>query len=814
MAQLRPEHVNYLIWRYLQENGYGKTAVQLERDWGNDPKTLPFSQEVKPHTLISALQDALNYDDLLASIQSSAAQTARAPTYEKRYKFVVDRKRPAEDDAYDTRTTLTEIASGARKRQKLDAIADEQQQQQQRQTPTSRPSSGRRKSAKVTPLNLQPNGDSMDVDVEEEANEIEVEEEVHEEPRIPTPVPTLDIGISIGTQNEDIIDKKLAKSVFKFDVPGADILSCRWSYTDPLECTATGGSIWQTLNLPTQSSSVDVDEDSKLPEEISSTPQGPQPPDFYVSATDEGGPTNGLGSGHLDRPRAFAWTSTQEGYDGHGRLIFEKLKKRTQVDCTWNTILFIRFNQDCTLLLTGSANDDGQGLIRIYDISSVSTSSAPYHHVTIAEPNIALNATFSSSNDILTCGENFLSFTKLQRRDADSSSSAEPLETTHSNLINTNQTWELLAYSAQHSSGTHAACAAPDTGFIGLLALKDLSFNSKQAHDQQVTSLLWQPRPRLGYESSKPLLASSSTDGTVKLWSADDALECVHVLNMDPWVPAMALAFNVDGRFVAAAGARQIKAWSIDDRATLGMQLNGDADRAKEDDELLAAHWNDPDEVEEHKDEGDRAQLPTVPERTKHPTATSPKKPVPTIEAEPSTESAPDPFPDHRPRKRRISPATQALHDEMQIDVRSPTQSPRASKPPMSRSPQPAPAIADANGEDQVMTDGPAEEDVNQNGGDGDEDESIPPFHTLSFNSDSTLLSYTYGSKIHIINVSPQCHLPTPSTDPAETVPDPEDAEDREAKEATDASPDERANGVTGRPGGAEPDRDGLAYAV
>jgi transducin (beta)-like 1 len=55
-----------LVWRYLQEAGFGNAALQLSRCWLRDPDTLPFAKNIEPHTLIRLVQDGMYFDQLAA----------------------------------------------------------------------------------------------------------------------------------------------------------------------------------------------------------------------------------------------------------------------------------------------------------------------------------------------------------------------------------------------------------------------------------------------------------------------------------------------------------------------------------------------------------------------------------------------------------------------------------------------------------------------------------------------------------------------------------------------------------------------------
>lgn len=64
--------MNYLVWRYLQESGYGKTAKQLQYQWmgrEQSPEELPFSKNIKKSCLVYLVQDALLLDQLQAEVK-------------------------------------------------------------------------------------------------------------------------------------------------------------------------------------------------------------------------------------------------------------------------------------------------------------------------------------------------------------------------------------------------------------------------------------------------------------------------------------------------------------------------------------------------------------------------------------------------------------------------------------------------------------------------------------------------------------------------------------------------------------------------
>ncbi|KAJ5082882.1 hypothetical protein N7532_011925 [Penicillium argentinense] len=82
MAQpdLTSHHVNYLIWRYLQESGHGDAAVSLQRAWYPDPQSLPFARHIKTHALVSLVQKGLQYHELESSLDKEGNPITFTPT--------------------------------------------------------------------------------------------------------------------------------------------------------------------------------------------------------------------------------------------------------------------------------------------------------------------------------------------------------------------------------------------------------------------------------------------------------------------------------------------------------------------------------------------------------------------------------------------------------------------------------------------------------------------------------------------------------------------------------------------------------------
>lgn len=74
---LLSDHVNYLIFRYLQESGHESSARSFYHDWYRpveyrDPEELPFAGEVRRAALVSVIQDGLRYAELQERVAVNA----------------------------------------------------------------------------------------------------------------------------------------------------------------------------------------------------------------------------------------------------------------------------------------------------------------------------------------------------------------------------------------------------------------------------------------------------------------------------------------------------------------------------------------------------------------------------------------------------------------------------------------------------------------------------------------------------------------------------------------------------------------------
>ncbi|KAI9664315.1 MAG: hypothetical protein M1831_002248 [Alyxoria varia] len=312
-AALNSDHVNYLIWRYLQERGYGKSAIQLSREWGIEkPQQLPFAEAVKPHTLISMLQDGLAYDSISASVshnvRNSASQSAdndSARANNKRYKFMDSSKKRRHSESPSTESQQPNGVgmTGPRKRQKIDFKTSEANGDAASRSPTSHHE--RRKSSKAANLSVQTDHSSLDPNMEgpvvtaparsqrdgaEPGSAQDMEVDVPEEPPQPPPPPpapplpsTLDLGICAGTQTQYIEIDRSAKTIADLGEPGMDAMHVRWEDGGVGRITLYGYSTWQSLDVSEADKAMETVNDEPL-RKLEPNTMRPNSDSYFVSA--------------------------------------------------------------------------------------------------------------------------------------------------------------------------------------------------------------------------------------------------------------------------------------------------------------------------------------------------------------------------------------------------------------------------------------------------------------------------------------------------------------------------------------------------
>ena len=202
-------------------------------------------------------------------------------------------------------------------------------------------------------------------------------------------------------------------------------------------------------------------------------------------------------------------------------------------------------------------------------------------------PSVITDAAWTSNNQLTICGDNMIASSLLEN---------QRIITLHTRPeAKAQENWTHIRY----DSRTHTtALAAEETAVLGLIDASD-TLRTISAHESQITALAYQPVTNLSaYPASAPrLLATSSLDGSIKIWDAKRPFDLLRTLSLGHAAPAIAMSFTPDGYLVAAANWNQVLIWNAEagglpkaaskgvlERKSNGMVTNGNGASEEEDD--------------------------------------------------------------------------------------------------------------------------------------------------------------------------------------------------------------------------------------
>ena len=583
-AVLNSNHVNYLIWRYLQEQGYGKAAVQLSRDWHFDnPQSLPFSDHVRHYTLVQMLQDAVVYDHLAADArrpQNSArdqheeAQLTIDPVHSaRRWTFidVLERGRSA-STVQSRRVSTSDSGEHKRKRQRRETIDGQRSTVMRRKSlrPTERlPETDADADAMVTDHDAGP----ADQDAFKSDMPKPVKEELPPAPPPPLPPPTLEIGHSVGVQSEPVADQTVSETIATLTLPDTEIYRVEWDLQDGSNLVVTGGSACHRLKLEAKPSmgvanlEIGEGENEPRPYELISEPILHHQ-DCVVRYS------------IMHWEKAF-WT-------GHVAIAIEQLTdlgsmvgsikvlqpdNELELAAIPNVVLALRWNPNSTRLLAVWDSADGdKSLITTWEMTSSKQIAKT------VSSGLIRDAVWLQTDTFACCGDQILDIYTVD---------AEQVK--HTESIETSRPWEEFKYDLPSEM---LVCTSSNDGELGLFDTSENVLHTKDAHEDAITSVQWQPasiQNTFADDAEIRLLATACTDGTIKLWNARRALECLHVFTAGPVMPVWSLSFAPDGSKLATVIGDQVQVWEA--------KVDGS----------LVAQWSDP-EAEKLRSEPGEAQ--------------------------------------------------------------------------------------------------------------------------------------------------------------------------------------------------------------
>ncbi|QDS73844.1 hypothetical protein FKW77_006597 [Venturia effusa] len=527
--------MNYLVWRYLQEAGYGKTAKQLQYQWvgtTETPESLPFVANIKKGCLIHLAQDGLFLDQLQAEVKKTQRQYNFG--FDHGPKFSVPAEEPRTSSGRDT---------------------SRKPNHSERETPKagsvepSKPKKGKRKSAGSE---RRMNGDMMDVDVggigPTSIMDPTVAEAESPRPAVEEPIePTLSIGLSQEVATEAPRDLNPDTSFLPHE--GTTLEFVKWCPDNSTALLVAGENHMRAYRVASDVSeqqaesnnwNIHVDEEDYRVQAFCWTEKSSA---VFSTAREY---TNEIGDS-IPQNRLF-------GFTDYGT----EPSSMQLVDPLAGTIVALRYNAASKLLLSISHGE--QAVIKIWRYSQAEPEAgsklkeASFEFLLDKVVGAEIyDAAWTTNYRFLVCGMNTLQLYEV----------GEDIDLIKA--FGTEQDWFRMQYDPLCEV---AALSDDEMHALGVVKLDgDLKIHNETFQNTTLTDFAFQPIVNKdSYQEGSPrLLATSSANGQVRIWNALGPLVCLHELSLGVQAAAMVVSFSPDGFLLAAAGYDTLHVWKADE---------------------------------------------------------------------------------------------------------------------------------------------------------------------------------------------------------------------------------------------------------
>ena len=223
-------------------------------------------------------------------------------------------------------------------------------------------------------------------------------------------------------------------------------------------------------------------------------------------------------------------------------------KALDELPAAQDMVLKLRWSPSGKSLLGITTSGEVTSSLALWDIDS--SQAMPPHQL----PSVITDATWTSNHQITICGNDLIASSLLENQNIIA------LHIRSEEIAR--QNWRHIRY----DSRTHTiALAAEETAVLGLIDSSD-TLHTFTAHEAEITALAYQPVTNLSaYPADAPrLLATSSLDGSIKVWDAKRPFNLIHIFSLGHAVPATAMSFTPDGYLVAAANWNKVLIWSAE----------------------------------------------------------------------------------------------------------------------------------------------------------------------------------------------------------------------------------------------------------
>lgn len=339
---------------------------------------------------------------------------------------------------------------------------------------------------------------------------------------------TLTNGPSIGVQSDKIAQLVSNTTILTLPEKYHVINHTSWNPKEPTILAAAGIALCRIWRISKTSFADDYFDIS-------------QPPDDFMVTAMAWSPDG--------ETLAVATRSITSEWTGAVSLWMKNGRSRDELPAAQDMILKLRWNHSGTQLLGLSNFGAGGSSLTLWDTSS-SESQRPNQF-----DCILTNAAWMTDYQFIVCGHGMIvTATRYNQEDLH-------LETRFGSFIESHK-WTHIRH--DHVTST-TAVAAEDTAALAIIDREGI-VHTTIAHDDVITALAYQPtaNPASYATSTARLLATSSLDGSVKIWDTTQGISLVHTLSIGNSSTAMAISFTPDGYLVAAANWNRVLIWSAE----------------------------------------------------------------------------------------------------------------------------------------------------------------------------------------------------------------------------------------------------------
>ncbi|KAL6239095.1 hypothetical protein BDW75DRAFT_227456 [Aspergillus navahoensis] len=538
---LTSHHVNYLIWRYLQESGHGEAAVTLQRAWNRDPQTLPFAPYIRTHALVSLVQKGLQYHELEQSLDKEGNSVPFEPsnyffgpkpfdpeTLQGPDEASISADQPpasptgkvARDGVVINGHSTAELVApqnvkASRKGDRAEANGDE--------VPMEVDSANGDTNESKPDITKSPSVDeTATVDGDGDVN-MGLRPVLQDQEPTAAPTFTLTIGHSVGVQITPAKAADLSPDTAIIDLAGEDhVTTTTWRPQDPTVVVAAGDTFCSLYKLsstspPVQEKLVENKGDNVLVTAVAWDPLGQK---LAVATYND-----------------MRGSITMYDVDGNAVDLLPEFPRM---------ISGLKWADNGSQLIV-VASDSKMSELVLWD-DSLRPEEFPTPQ--IVDDSI-LDVSWLGTGQAFACGG-----ISVYQCDVESSihlsktySSGDP-----------EHPWTFIRCANVGSSPVAAAASSSNAAFW----IPTHDMHLKDAHDGHITAIQLKPDP--SRHPDQPLiLASSSTDDTVKLWHIDlqnRKFNCTHRLSLGQSLPVLASCFSPDGYALAAASKDSLSIWN------------------------------------------------------------------------------------------------------------------------------------------------------------------------------------------------------------------------------------------------------------